>query len=54
MAEFLVYERLPVGCVAGIAVRTDGTKEKVDAILAPQGVSLPVWVRPGGVRQICR
>jgi hypothetical protein len=47
MAEFLVYERLPIGCVAGIAVRTDGAKEQVDAILAAQGVSLPVWARPG-------
>jgi hypothetical protein len=47
MAEFLVHERLPIGCVAEIAVRTDAMNEQVDAILATQGVSLPVRVRAG-------
>jgi hypothetical protein len=47
MAEFLVHERLPIGCVAGIAVRTDAMKEQVNGILATQGVSLPVRVRAG-------
>jgi ssDNA thymidine ADP-ribosyltransferase, DarT len=47
MAEFLVHERLPIGCVAGIAVRTDAMKEQVDGILATQGASLPVRVRAG-------
>lgn len=47
MAEFLVHERLPTSCVAGIAVRTDAMKEQVDAILAAQGVSLPVRARSG-------
>ncbi|MGH3189736.1 MAG: type II toxin-antitoxin system toxin DNA ADP-ribosyl transferase DarT [Streptosporangiaceae bacterium] len=46
MAEFLVHERVPVGCLAGIAVRTEGMRERVDATLAAYGVVLPVQVRP--------
>jgi len=46
MAEFLVHERVSVDCLAGIAVRTEGMRERMDAILAAQGVSLPVQVRP--------
>jgi hypothetical protein len=46
MAEFLVHERVPIGCVAGIVVRTGGMRERVDGILAAQGVALPVRARP--------
>lgn len=46
MAEFLVYERVPIGCLAGIAVRTGSMREQVDGILAAQGLALPVRARP--------
>lgn len=46
MAEFLVYERLPVGLVTEIVVRTQDMKEQVEATLAAHGVALPVRVRP--------
>lgn len=47
MAEFLVHERVPVSCLVGIAVRTQGTKKQVESLLAASGVQLPVWVRRG-------
>jgi hypothetical protein len=47
MAEFLVYESVPLSCIAGIAVRTQGMKDQVDRLLAAGTVRLPVWVRPG-------
>jgi hypothetical protein len=46
MAEFLVHERMPVGCLVGIAVRTAVVKGQVQAILGECGVALPVRVRP--------
>ncbi len=46
MAEFLVHERMPVGCLAGIAVRTPTMRDQVQAILDEHGVTLPVRVRP--------
>ena len=46
MAEFLVYESVPLSCVAEIAVRTQGMKEQVAALLAATTVRLPVRVRP--------
>ena len=45
MAEFLVYERLPVSSVTEVVVRTQGMKEQMEAILAPSGVTLPARVR---------
>jgi hypothetical protein len=47
MAEFLVHQRVPVRCLAGIAVRTPATRDHVTAILAEHSISLPVRVRPG-------
>lgn len=46
MAEFLVYERLPISCLAGVAVRTQGMKEQVERLLAALEASLPVRVQP--------
>ena len=46
MAEFLVYERLPVGSVTEIVVRTQGMRRQVEAALATREVTLPVHVRP--------
>ena len=46
MAEFLVYERVPLRCMAGIAVRTEQMRERVDEVLTAHGVTLPVRVRP--------
>jgi len=45
MAEFLVHERLPSGCLVEMVVRTQGTKQRVEAILAAHGVTLPLRVR---------
>jgi hypothetical protein len=47
MAEFLVHEWLPFGCLIGIAVRTRGARDQTQAILSGYGVRLPVRVRPG-------
>ena len=47
MAEFLVYESVPLSCIVRIAVRTQGMKEQVEALLAAATVRLPVRVRPG-------
>jgi hypothetical protein len=47
MAEFLVHERMPISCLAGIAVRTAAMKEHVTRTLAKRDVRLPVWVRSG-------
>jgi hypothetical protein len=47
MAEFLVHERVPVTCLAGIAVRSSAMKGQVEALLADNAVALPVRVRPG-------
>jgi ssDNA thymidine ADP-ribosyltransferase, DarT len=46
MAEFLVHEHVPIGCLVGIAVRTQGMKEQVENLLAAAAVRLPVQVRP--------
>lgn len=46
MAEFLVYERVPVTCLYGIVVRTQGMKEQVERMLAKHVHGLPVKVRP--------
>jgi hypothetical protein len=46
MAEFLVYQQVPITCLIGIAVRHDTMKKQVDGLLAAQGVDLPVLVRP--------
>jgi hypothetical protein len=46
MAEFLVHERVPLRCMAGIAVRTEQMRERVDKTLTAHGVTLPVRVRP--------
>ena len=47
MAEFLVHERVPVSCLAGIVVRTESMRERVERILAEHGSALPVRVQPG-------
>lgn len=47
MAEFLVYESVPLSCIAGIAVRTQGMKDQVDRFLTAGTVRPPVRVRPG-------
>lgn len=46
MAEFLVHERVPVSCLARIAVRTQSMKTRVEGTLAAHAVGLPVLVRP--------
>lgn len=46
MAEFLVYESVPLSCIAGIAVRTQGMKHQVDRLLTAVTVRLPVRVQP--------
>jgi ssDNA thymidine ADP-ribosyltransferase, DarT len=46
MAEFLVHERVPLRCMAGIAVRTQQMRERVDESLTAHGVTLTVRVRP--------
>lgn len=45
MAEFLVHERVPVACLAGIAVRTEPMRDRVERVLAARGTELPVRVR---------
>jgi hypothetical protein len=47
MAEFLVHERVPAGCLTEVVVRTQALKVQVEAILAAYGSTLPVRVRPG-------
>jgi hypothetical protein len=47
MAEFLVHERVPVGCLTEVAVRTHAVELQVEGILAACGSTLPVLVRPG-------
>jgi hypothetical protein len=46
MAEFLVHQRAPVGCVRLIVVRHESMKRRVEAILAAHGTDIPVAVRP--------
>lgn len=46
MAEFLVHERVPATCLAGIAVRTQAMRTRVEGILTAHAVELPVRVRP--------
>lgn len=46
MAEFLVHDRVPVSCLAGIAVQTQGMKGQVEGLLAAGGCELPVHIRP--------
>jgi hypothetical protein len=46
MAEFLVHGRVPVSCLAGIAVRNQATKSQVERILESHPISLPVRVEP--------
>jgi hypothetical protein len=46
MAEFLVHDRVPLRCMAGIAVRTEGMRAQVEETLNAYGVTLPVQVRP--------
>ena len=46
MAELLVHQRLPVGCVSLIVVRHETIKTQVEAILAAHGTAIPVTVRP--------
>jgi hypothetical protein len=46
MAEFLVHGRVPVSCLAEIAVRNLGTKSQVERILEAHSISLPVRVEP--------
>lgn len=45
-AEFLVHERVPVSCLAGIVVRTQPMREHVGRIVAAHGSALPVRVQP--------
>lgn len=47
MAEFLVHDRVPVSCLAGIVVQTQGMKGQVEGMLAACGSELPVRMRPG-------
>lgn len=47
MAEFLVYQHVPIECFVGIAVRNEGVREKVGAMVAASEVALPVRVRSG-------
>lgn len=42
MAEFLVYQRVPIECLSGIAVRRDMMKARVEKLLASAGTDLPV------------
>lgn len=44
MAEFLVYDCVPVSCFAGIVVRTQSMKGRVEGILAAHAIKLPVRV----------
>jgi hypothetical protein len=44
MAEFLVYQRVPVGCLSAIVVRRDIMKEQVEELLASSGTDLAVTV----------
>jgi hypothetical protein len=46
MAEFLVHERVPVRCLAEIAVRNQAAKSQVERILEAHSGSLPVRVEP--------
>jgi hypothetical protein len=45
MAEFLVHEHVPVGLLAGIAVRTPEILDQVNDMLTVSNVNLPVRVR---------
>ncbi len=47
MAEFLVFERVPVRLLTRVVVRTPAMRREVLGILAGHGVSLPVQIRPG-------
>jgi hypothetical protein len=42
MAEFLVHQRVPIGCLSGIVVRRDMMKDRVEELLASSGTNLPV------------
>lgn len=45
-AEFLVHERVPASCLAGIVVRKQPMREHVGRIVAAHGSALPVRVQP--------
>lgn len=47
MAEFLVYEHVPIDCLTEVVVRNVGMETDVEALLATYSVPLPVRVRPG-------
>ena len=47
MAEFLVHQRLPVGCLSEVTVRHDTIKQQVNELLRAYSVDLPVRVRSG-------
>ena len=42
MAEFLVHQQVPVGCLSGIVVHRDMMKKRVEELLASSGTELPV------------
>jgi ssDNA thymidine ADP-ribosyltransferase, DarT len=46
MAEFLVHQRVPIGCASLIVVRHEIMKRRAEAILAAHGTGIPVMVRP--------
>jgi hypothetical protein len=46
MAEFLVYERLPLPLLMGVVVRGPHVKEQVETVLDKHGATLPVGIRP--------
>lgn len=47
MAEFLVYERVPLSCLVGVAVRTVAMRHQVAAALDHREIALPVGVQRG-------
>jgi ssDNA thymidine ADP-ribosyltransferase, DarT len=46
MAEFLVYNQVPVDLMVGVAVRTEAMRQQVNALLAASGAQLLVRVLP--------
>ncbi|KXY47203.1 hypothetical protein AT268_25760 [Bacillus cereus] len=45
MAEFLVYQYVPLDCIIGIAVYSQKYKEEIEKILTVHNVSLPIELR---------
>ena len=47
MAEFLVYDHVPISCIARVVVRTEAMKQQVVDTLGAYRVALPVQALPG-------